>query len=73
MKFFTPGHYPCVGGPMSGRLIVPGFGDSVVFPIAMPSKRFPCGKIRRARYVFANGKCGGDEWTYLKFAGWEKT
>ena len=66
------GHFPCVGGPMSGRLCQAGLGSHVSFPIYSPSKRYSCGKLRRARYDYATGECGTETWTYLKFVGYEK-
>ena len=51
---------------MEGRIIQVAGGSSVIFPV--------CGKrgIRRAVYVYKNGSCGDETWTYLKFAGWDK-
>ncbi len=55
------GHFPCVGGPMSGRLIAPGPGRNVEFAI-----RTRAG-IRRVLYRYATGACGEESWTYLKY------
>ena len=61
------GYYPFVGGPMEGRILQVSGGSSVVFPIRGKSG------IRRAVYVYKNGSCGDETWTFLKFNGWEKS
>ncbi len=52
---------------MEGRIIQVSGGLSVVFPVR--GKR----GFRRAVYVYKNGSCGDETWTFLKFAGWEKS